>query len=158
VGVAVPYLNSSEITFEKGYYAGGANDMRGWKFRTLGPGGYQGSGEYERIGEIQLETNLEYRFPIYSFFKGALFTDIGNIWTMRKTETYPDGNFVWSTFYKQLAMDMGVGLRFDFTYFVFRLDMAIPVRNPAYPEDERWRFKYLQFNDFVFNLGIGYPF
>ncbi len=158
LGLAVPYLNSSEITFEKGYYAGGANDMRGWKFRTLGPGGFQGKGDFERIGEIQLETNLEYRFPIYSFFKGAFFMDIGNIWTLKKSETYPDGNFLWDTFYKQLAMDMGIGFRFDFTYFVFRLDLALPVRNPAYSENERWRFKYLQFKDFVYNLGIGYPF
>ena len=158
LGLAVPYLNSTEITFEKGYYAGGANDMRGWKFRTLGPGSYQKKGDYERIGEIQLETNLEYRFTIYSFFKGALFTDIGNIWTIKKSETYPGGNFEWNTFYKQLAMDMGIGLRFDFTYFVFRLDMAVPVRDPAFPESDRWRFQYLQFRDIVFNLGIGYPF
>jgi len=158
LGLAVPFLNSTEITFEKGYYAGGANDMRGWKFRTLGPGGYQGQGDYERIGEIQAETNLEFRFTIYHFLKGAFFTDIGNIWIFRSSETYPNGEFLWDTFYKQLAMDMGFGLRFDFTYFVFRLDAAIPVRDPAYPESERWRFQYLQFNDFVINLGIGYPF
>ncbi|HDO26649.1 MAG TPA: hypothetical protein ENH02_00900 [Bacteroidetes bacterium] len=158
LGAAIPYLNSTEITFEKGFYAGGANDMRGWKFRTLGPGGYQGKGDYERIGEIQIEGNIEYRFPIYNILKGAFFTDIGNIWNMRESATYPEGTFYWDTWYRQLAMDMGFGLRLDFNFFVFRVDAAIPVRNPAYPQDERWRFNYLQFGGFVFNFGIGYPF
>jgi len=158
LGMAIPYLNSNEITFEKGFYAGGANDMRGWKFRTLGPGGYRGQGNYERIGEIQIEGNAEYRFPIYNVFKGAFFVDAGNIWNLKKSETFPDGEFYWNSWYQQLAMDMGIGLRLDFQFFVFRLDVAIPVRDPAYPQNERWRFNYLQFNDFVLNFGIGYPF
>jgi outer membrane protein assembly factor BamA len=157
-GIAVPFLNSNQIPYEKGFYAGGANDMRGWKFRTLGPGAYTGSDEdFERIGEMQFEGNVEYRFPIYDWFRGALFVDAGNIWTFNN-ENYPGGAFKFNTFYKQIALDMGVGLRFDFTYFVFRLDAGIPFRDPAFPEDERWRFKYWKFRDFVLNFGIGYPF
>ncbi len=158
IGTAVPFLNSNEIPYEKGFYGGGANDMRGWKFRTLGPGGYQGGSEdYERIGDIQLESNIEYRFPIYDWFKGAFFVDMGNIWTYSQSN-FPDGEFKLNTFYKQIAMDMGAGVRFDFTYFVFRLDAGIPFRDPGYPEGYVWRFKYWHFRDFVLNFGIGYPF
>jgi outer membrane protein assembly factor BamA len=157
-GTALPYLNSNEIPYEKGFYAGGANDMRGWKFRTLGPGAYQGNkNDYERIGDIQLEANLEYRFPIYQWFKGAFFVDAGNIWTY-SNENFPGGQFNFNEFYKQIAMDMGVGVRFDFSYFIFRLDAGIPFRDPGYPEGFVWRFKYWHFNDFVLNFGIGYPF
>ena len=156
-GVGIPYLNSNEIPYEKGFYGGGANDMRGWKFRELGPGGYNGAENYERVGDIQLEANLEYRFTIYSFLKGAFFTDIGNIWSYN-ADNYPNGQFKWNTFYKQLAVDGGFGLRFDFTYFIFRLDAGIPLRDPAYPQDERWRVSYLQFRQFIINFGIGYPF
>ena len=156
-GAGIPYLNSNEIPYEKGFYGGGANDMRGWRFRELGPGGYAGQGNYERVGDIQLETNLEYRFTIYSFLKGAFFTDIGNIWSYN-ADNYPDGQFKWDTFYKQLAVDAGFGLRFDFSYFIFRLDAGIPIRDPAYSNEERWRFDYLRFDQFVINFGIGYPF
>lgn len=156
-GAGIPYLNSNEIPYEKGFYAGGANDMRGWRFRTLGPGGYSGVGNYERVGDIQLETNLEYRFPIYSFLKGAFFTDIGNIWSYN-SDNYPDGQFKVNSFYKQLAVDGGFGVRFDFTYFIFRLDAGIPLRDPSFPESERWRYNYLQWKQFVINFGIGYPF
>ena len=112
----------------------------------------------ERIGDIQLECNLEYRFPIHSFIKGALFTDIGNIWTMKENETFVGGEFKFNTFYKQLAADFGLGIRLDFSFFLFRLDAAAPILNPAYPEGERWRINKLQFNDFILNFGIGYPF
>ena len=156
-GAGIPYLNSNEIPYEKGFYAGGANDMRGWRFRELGPGGYAGEENYERVGDIQLEANVEYRFTIYSFLKGAFFTDIGNIWSYN-ADNYPNGQFKWNEFYKQLAVDGGFGLRFDFSYFIFRLDAGIPLRDPAYPEGERWRVSYLQFRQFVINFGIGYPF
>ncbi len=156
-GAGIPYLNSNEIPYEKAFYAGGANDMRGWRFRTLGPGGFSGNNDYERLGDIMLESNLEYRFPIYSFLKGAFFTDIGNIWS-GNTENFPNGQFKLNTFYQQLAIDSGFGLRFDFTYFIFRLDAGIPLRDPAFPNNNRWRFNYLKFNQFIINFGIGYPF
>ncbi len=158
VGLGVPYLNSEEIPYERGFYAGGANGMRGWIFRELGPGSYNGTDQFERIGDIQLEYNIEYRFPIYHFIHGGLFVDIGNIWTYNESETFPGGKFEFKDFYKELAADFGLGLRFDFQFFVFRLDFAAPFINPAFPEGERLRVDYLQFNDFVINFGIGYPF
>ncbi len=158
IGTAIPYLNSEEIPYEKGFYAGGANDMRGWEFRKLGPGSFSGTSSYERVGDIQLEANVEYRFPIYSFFKGALFADIGNIWTYSDSETFPGGKFELNDFHNELAVDGGLGLRFDFQYFVFRFDLAIPLRDPAYDSGDRWRIQYLQFKQFVGNIGIGYPF
>ncbi len=158
MGAGIPYNNSDELPYEKGFYAGGANDMRGWIFRTLGPGSYSGSSTYERVGDIQLEGNIEYRFPVYSFFKGAFFADIGNIWTYNKSSTFPGGKFEFDSFYKQLAVDAGIGLRFDFQFFIFRIDFAAPLRNPAYPAGDRWRIKYLQLKNFVVNFGIGYPF
>jgi outer membrane protein assembly factor BamA len=158
VGLAIPYGNSSEIPYEKGFYAGGANDMRGWHFRMLGPGGFSGSDVYERIGDIQLEANAEYRFPIYNFFKGALFMDAGNIWNYNASPAYPNGQFQWNTFIRQVAIDAGFGLRFDFTYFIFRFDVAAPLRDPSYPLSQRWRVGQMNWHDFVGNFGIGYPF
>ena len=158
MGVAIPYGNSNEVPYEKGYYGGGANDMRGWEYRMLGPGGYSGGTDYERIGDIQMETNVEYRFTIYKFFKGALFADVGNIWTYNNdTVTFIDGQFKFDTFYQQLAVDAGIGFRFDFQFFIFRVDAAIPLRDPALTGD-KWRFEYLKFSDFRLNFGIGYPF
>ena len=160
IGAGVPYGNSNDMPFEKSFYAGGTNGMRGWTFRELGPGSFNNPDDLniERIGDIQLEFNLEYRFPIHSFIKGAIFTDIGNIWTMRENETFVGGQFKFDTFYKQLAADAGLGLRFDFSFFLLRLDAAAPMVNPAYPEGERWRISKLQFKDFILNFGIGYPF
>ena len=158
VGLAIPYGNSNDIPFEKGFYAGGANDMRGWKFRTLGPGAFQSEDGYERIGDIQLETNVEYRFSIYHVVKGALFVDAGNIWNYHATETYPGGQFQWNNFIKQMALDGGFGIRLDFSYFIFRVDAALPLHDPSRPAGAQWRFSGLQWKDVVANFGIGYPF
>lgn len=158
VGSGIPYLNSDEIPYEKGFYAGGANGMRGWVFRALGPGSYSGTEQYERIGDIQLEYNIEYRFPVYKFFHGGLFIDIGNIWTYKESESLPGGKFELKDFYKELAADFGFGFRFDFQFLIFRVDFAAPFVNPAFPEGQRWRLDYLQFSDIIGNFGIGYPF
>ncbi|MBQ8222041.1 MAG: BamA/TamA family outer membrane protein [Bacteroidales bacterium] len=160
LGLGIPYGNSYDMPFEKSFYAGGSNGMRGWHFRELGPGAYSNPNHLniESIGDIQLEFNMEYRFPIFSIFKGAIFTDIGNIWTMKESETFVGGEFKFDTFYKQLAVDAGIGLRLDINVFLIRVDAAAPMVNPAYPEGERWRISKLQFNDFILNLGIGYPF
>lgn len=160
LGVGVPFGNSNDMPFEKSFYAGGSNGMRGWQFRDLGPGTFNNPDNLniERIGDIQLEFNLEYRFPIYSIFKGAIFTDIGNIWTMRDNESFAGGKFNFNTFYKQLAADAGLGIRLDISFLLIRVDAALPIVNPEYPEGERWRIRKLQFNDFILNFGIGYPF
>lgn len=159
-GIAVPYGNSDYLPFEKGFFGGGANGMRGWALRSLGPGSYaplEGK-TYNRMGDIQLETNLEYRFPIYGAFRGALFADLGNIWLIRENPLYPDGVFNPGKFYREFALDGGVGFRFDFTYFVFRLDAALPILDPARPGGDYYVLPEARISSLVWNFGIGYPF
>ena len=159
-GQGIAYGNSNDLPFEKSFYAGGTNGMRGWQFRGLGPGAFNNESGYdmEHIGDVQLESNIEYRFPIYGFIKGAIFSDVGNIWTLTDNESFPGGQFKFDKFYKQLALDTGFGIRFDFSFFLIRLDMAVPLCDPSYPEDNRWRISKLQWKDVVWNFGIGYPF
>jgi outer membrane protein assembly factor BamA len=158
VGMAIPYGNSSVIPFEKSFFAGGANGMRAWRFRTLGPGSFSGSDDYERVGDMQIEANIEYRFPVIGFFKGALFVDAGNIWNFNKTTVFPGGEFAWHTFAKEIAIDAGLGVRLDFSFFIFRLDFAVPLQDPSYPLGQRWRMNVLQWKNVAVNFGIGYPF
>ncbi len=158
LGIGYSYGNSEQMPFEKSFFAGGSNGMRGWQLRHLGPGTYSDTVDIERIGDIQLEMNLEYRFPMVSFLKGAFFLDAGNIWTLHDQTYFKNGTFGFNTFYKELAVDAGLGFRFDFSFFIFRVDTAIPLRDPARPENERWRFNKLQLKQLVWNFGIGYPF
>lgn len=159
-GQGISYGNSIDLPFERSFYAGGSNGMRGWQFRTLGPGEFNNAAGYdlEHIGDLQIESNIEYRFPIYGMLKGALFSDFGNIWTLTNNESFPGGQFKFDKFYKQLALDAGFGIRFDFDFFLIRLDIAAPLRDPAYEEPYRWRISKLQWSDLVWNFGIGYPF
>ena len=159
-GQGIAYGNSNDMPFEKSFYAGGTNGMRGWQFRGLGPGEFVNSSGYdiERIGDLQLEYNVEYRFPLYGAIKGAIFSDVGNIWTLSNSSTFTGGQFKFDEFYKQIAMDAGLGIRFDFSLFLIRLDIAVPLHDPMYPETDRWRISKLQWDDTVFNFGIGYPF
>ena len=161
-GLAIPYGNSIDIPFEKGYYGGGANGLRAWPLRYLGPGSFAvqpGDNNLERVGDIQLEANVEYRFPIFKFFKGALFYDVGNIWLLSENETFPGGKFYFDKFLSELAMDFGLGVRLDFNYFIFRIDFAQRLRDPALPEDDRWVVGTNKgWFDPIMNLGIGYPF
>jgi len=157
-GIAYPYGNSASVPFEKSFWLGGANDMRGWRLRSLGPGGYSDANQlYDKTGDIILQSTLEHRFPIYSFINGSLFVDAGNVWLRQKSEDFPNGEFRLNTFYKQLAMDIGLGLRFDFSFFIFRLDGAVPIHNPAL--DDSW-FNPADFTiqSAILNFGIGYPF
>lgn len=158
IGIGFSYGNSTEMPFERSFYAGGANGMRGWQYRQLGPGSFSDPVMIERIGDIQLEFNAEYRFPIYDYLKGAVFVDVGNIWTLRQRETYPNGVFKLDSFYQDLAVDAGIGFRFDFSFFVFRLDAATPIRDPARSGSDRWMLDQIRLNNFVWNFGIGYPF
>ncbi len=159
-GIAIPYGNSIDIPFEKGFYGGGANGMRAWPLRYLGPGAYQNlNPEIERVGDFQIEGNIEYRFSIYKIFKGAFFYDIGNIWYLRENETFPGGELSFEEFPGEFAMDAGVGVRLDFNYFIFRIDVAQRIKDPAYPQGDRWVIgKESGWFKPVFNLGIGYPF
>jgi len=160
-GIGIPYGNSTSLPFEKAFFAGGANDIRGWMMGTLGPGSYFNdtvSNTYNQIGDIQLQANFEYRFPVYEIFKGAVFLDMGNIWLLQPSPDFPGGEFNFDTFIPQIAIDAGIGIRLDFDFFVVRLDPAIPIRVPHYPKNDRWYFNKIQLGDVIWNFAIGYPF
>ena len=158
VGIGLPYGNSKDLPFERSFYGGGANGLRGWLYRTVGPGGYVPTNdEMEKTGDLQLEFNAEYRFPVYNIFNGAFFIDAGNVWTYHPNESMPNSEFNFNTFYKQFAVDAGLGLRIDVSFLILRLDFAYAMRNP-YPDDmdSYWRFK--KGDNIRMQVGIGYPF
>ena len=168
LGVAVPYGNSQTIPFEKRYFAGGSNSVRGWAARTLGPGGYKGNGMLidfnNQSGDIRLNMNVEYRAKVWSFIELAAFVDAGNIWTIFDYEAQPNGHFKWTEFYKQIALAYGIGLRLDFSFFVFRVDFGVKLYDPARLYDgshSEWRTVPNGLNwkdDMAFHFAIGYPF
>lgn len=163
VGIGVPYGNSQDLPFERSFYGGGANGLRGWLYRTVGPGGYYSDEDKtESTGDIQLELNAEYRFPIYNIFNGALFIDAGNVWTYHPIESMPDADFKFNSFYKQVAVDAGVGLRMDVSFLMLRFDLAYAMRNPYKDENgSYWRFNndiWGHFDNLRLQVGIGYPF
>ncbi len=159
-GIGVPYGNLEVMPFIKSYYGGGANSVRAWSIYNLGPGGYQEPDalRFDKYGDIKLEANLEYRFPVYRYWHGALFVDAGNVWFLEKNDQFPRGNFAVNRFYREVAIGAGAGVRLDFNFFLVRLDAAFPLRNPAMPSGERWMEGWPGFNQWNFNLGIGYPF
>ena len=166
LGVAVPYLNADVLPYEKRYFGGGANGIRGWQARTLGPGAFRGANNtyaYDlQVGDINLDMNLEYRFKVLSFLELAAFLDAGNIWTIREYESQPDGQFLWNEFYKQIAWSYGVGVRFDLSVFVFRVDFGVKLHDPSRIwEGKQWRTAANGLgwkNDMTFHFAIGYPF
>ena len=129
IGIAVPYGNASSIPFEKRYFAGGANSVRGWTARTLGPGGYRGAdgtiAYNNQVGDIKLDLNIEYRWKVWSILELAAFTDAGNVWTIRDYPTQQWGVFKFDEFYKQIAWSYGVGVRLDFSFFVYVLSLIV---------------------------------
>ena len=162
VGMGLPYGNSYDMPFERSFYSGGSLGMRGWNYRKLGPGAYvpEDDSNIERIGDIQIECNAELRFPIYSMVNGAVFMDAGNVWNYHANELLPNGEFHFDTFYDQIAIDAGIGLRFDFRMVILRLDMALPIRYP-YPNEmgKHWKASdELDLDELRFVFNIGYPF
>jgi outer membrane protein insertion porin family len=204
-GLGIPYGNSSQLIFEKNFYAGGANDMRAWLPRTLGPGQFNRATTYgaagtdaaptigdtlrtrlkyiDQFGEIKLITNAEYRFKVANNFfgsklKGALFMDAGNVWRLKKQADNPNGEFKFSNILSSSAMDIGAGLRFDVSFFVFRLDAAFKFKDPQFNGSEQWvllnhanelfhdgpfKTKFIKenretYNFMQLNFGIGMPF
>lgn len=196
VGAGRPYGGAEAVPYVKQFFVGGANSMRGWAPRGLGPGGYVDPLSLDtdnnlrlfQTGDLRLELNLEYRFPIASFFKGAFFADIGNVWTFEdddngerpgsqflfKGQESSNGQFFHQPFYRQLAVSAGTGLRVDLSYFIFRLDASMPLRynypndgfggilardNDPVPESAYWRdFGTFRLKDITWQLGLGYPF
>lgn len=161
VGAVVPYGNSVLVPFEKRYFSGGANSVRGWTAYQLGPGTYKGNGGYidynTQMGDIRLDLNMELRSKLFWKLDGALFLDAGNIWTIKEYDTQPGGAFKFSDFIGQMGIAYGGGIRADFSFFVLRLDLGLKLHNPALSRTERWRTKITK-DDYAFNLAIGYPF
>ncbi len=157
-GLGYAYGNSKRLPFEKSFFAGGPNDIRAWRSRSIGPGSSQASDAFERFGEVKITSNIEYRFEIFRKLKGAFFTDAGNVWLLRKIEERPGGTFEFKSFADEIAVGGGLGLRFDFTFFIIRVDGAVQLKDPTKPPSESWVLRANKFNDIVLNFGIGYPF
>ena len=172
-GIGKPFGNSEALPFEKSFYAGGANDIRAWEIRSLGPGSYNGITNFDQIGDMQMEGNVEYRVKLLKQLNGALFVDAGNVWLLSPQPSYPNGNFQLDRFYKEIAIGTGIGARLDFNFFIIRLDMGVKLRDPQFNLDDRWVIGHIfdydwkvnyknthsvQYSFLNFNLGIGYPF
>lgn len=156
LGLAIPYGNSESIPFVRSYFAGGSNDNRAWNAYELGPGKTNNINDFNEAN-LKLALNLEYRFPIAGDVKGALFADAGNIWNVFDNEDNPDAIFSGFDSLSDIALGTGFGLRYDFTYFVFRLDIGFKTYNPAEEASKRW-FRQYNFKNAGFNIGINYPF
>ncbi|MGD1845202.1 MAG: BamA/TamA family outer membrane protein [Salibacteraceae bacterium] len=174
-GLGNPVDNLDVLPFEKSYFGGGANFMRAWRARSLGPGALPDTLRtgIDKIGEVQLEGNIEYRFDIIELLEGAAFVDIGNIWNLNENPDLPGAEIRSDRFYNELAIGTGLGVRFDFSFFILRIDGAIQMKDPSFPRGERWVFQSkdqlnamrnergfapYQFPQGSINLGIGYPF
>lgn len=169
VGVAVPYLNSQTVPFEKRFFSGGANSVRGWQARTLGPGGFRGNdnlSSYDlQVGDIRLDLNVEYRWRVWSIIELAAFVDAGNNWTIHDYEAQPNGVFLWNKFYEQIALSYGVGLRLDLSILLFRVDFGVKLYDPSRTSGTlagtQWRTATNGLcwrDDMTFHFAIGYPF
>jgi len=161
-GVAIPYGNSDVLPFEKRFYSGGANSVRGWGVRTLGPGSYNSKDKLSNFiyqcGDIRFDINLEYRAKLFWVVELGLFLDAGNIWTIKDYEDQPGGVFKFNEFYKQIAAAYGAGIRLDFKYFLVRVDMGMKAHNPAMGQ-EKWPLTHPNFKrDSEFHFSVGYPF
>ncbi|MDH6313576.1 outer membrane protein assembly factor BamA [Parabacteroides sp. PFB2-10] len=162
VGAAIPYGNAEMMPFERRYFSGGANSVRGWSVRTLGPGSMPRTSATNfalQVGDIRLDLNLEYRTKLFWKFELASYIDAGNIWTIRKYEDQPNGNFEFKRFYKEIAVSYGLGLRLDFDFFLVRLDTGMKAYNPQERGDRQWPLLHPKLSkDFAWHFAVGYPF
>jgi outer membrane protein assembly factor BamA len=161
-GIGKPLANLNQLPYEQSFFSGGPNSVRAWRARTLGPGGYNPPADnktrFDKIGDILLEGNIEYRFHLIRSFYGAVFVDGGNIWRLHPDENKPAGEFVLNEFAGQIAIGGGFGIRWDLTFFVLRLDIAAPLKDPKYARGDRSTFDKQPWRSSVLNFGIGYPF
>lgn len=162
IGIGKPLQNLNVLPYEQSYFCGGPNSNRAWRARTLGPGGYSPTDltitRFDKIGDLIIEGNIEYRFHMFRSFFGAWFVDVGNIWQLHKDNLKPLGDFVIDRFYKEFGVGTGWGIRWDLNFFVLRLDGAIPLADPKLQEGDRWTFNKKPFRQFNLNFAIGYPF
>ena len=163
MGIAVPYGNAKTIPFEKQYFSGGANSVRGWTVRDLGPGSFvrdENTNLLDQSGDIKLDASIEYRSKLFWKFQGAIFVDAGNIWTIRDYDNQPGGVFKFDKFYKQIAVAYGLGLRLDLDFFILRFDGGMKALNPVYEKGkDRYPIIHPKFSrDFAFHFAVGYPF
>ena len=161
-GIAIPYGNSRVVPFEKRFYGGGANGVRGWDVRTLGPGSYRSrnlvTDFMNQCGDINMLASVEYRAKLFWVLELGAFIDAGNIWTIHNYDNQPGGMFHFNTFYKQIAASYGLGLRMDFTYFLLRFDLGMKAHNPA-EGAEPWPLIHPRWGrDRSFHFSVGYPF
>ncbi len=162
-GVGFAYLNSNAMPFERQYFSGGANSIRAWQVKSLGPGSYQDPDETtypNQTGDVKLEANMEYRFKLFWKLEAALFVDVGNIWSLNQDDNRMGAGFEFNRFYKELAVGTGAGARVVFTFFIFRFDLGIPLRSPYAIEGANWLpgNSGISGRDLTYNLAIGYPF
>ena len=190
-GLGYPYGNNTTLPFEKNFYAGGSSGVRAWQARTLGPGNYSRSSvqdsttranlrNLDQLGEVKFEANLEYRFKLLNNLfgakvRGAVFTDVGNIWRLRTTDENPGGEFKFNRVLNQLAIGSGGGLRFDLDYFILRFDAGVKIKDPQFQGSDQWVIKHLfdqkefkkayydatkpdTYRFVIYNFGIGMPF
>lgn len=162
-GIAYPYGNSTILPFEKRYFSGGANSVRGWSVRSLGPGRFVGrDGNIDFInqtGDMKIDINMEYRAHLFWKLNGALFIDAGNIWTLRNYDDQPGGQFKIDEFWKQIAVSYGLGLRLNFDYFILRFDFGMKAINPAYEGKDHYPIAYPKLSrDLTFHFAVGLPF
>lgn len=163
LGIACPYGNSDQLPFEKRYFAGGANSVRGWSVRSLGPGKYNGKDQginfLNQSGDIKLDLSLEYRTKLFWKFSGAAFVDAGNIWTIRRYADQPGGEFRFNTFLEQIAVSYGIGLRMDANFFIVRFDAGMKAIDPAHSGKDHYPITHPNFDrDFAFHFAVGLPF
>lgn len=162
IGIGLPLSGSVAMPFEKSFYIGGANSLRGWTIGTLGPGSFtSGNNYFEMTGDIKIEMNYEFRFPISAPLMGALFTDVGNIFLLKNSEVMPGGTFYFNNFANKLAADIGYGIRYDMNFLIIRFDIAHPVYQPYLEAGNRWTMYSHGTNPHLliaYNFAIGYPF
>ncbi len=166
VGWAKPLVNQSVMPFETSFFTGGANSVRAWRARSLGPGSYTSTvNNFDRIGEFRIEGNAEYRFKVFGYLEGALFTDVGNIWFLQDNPAKPNGEWKADRFLSEIAVGTGLGARLNFDFFLVRFDLGLQTKDPSFPAGQRWIFQPHDTEyrtdlgaKLNFNLGIGYPF
>jgi outer membrane protein assembly factor BamA len=157
LGVAVPYGNSNTIPFSRSYFIGGPNDLRAWKIYDLGPGSTKSGLEFN-VGNLKFINSLEYRFNVINSINGALFVDAGNIWDISNASiTASEAKFRGINSIKDIAIGTGVGLRYDLSFILLRLDLGFKTYEPYLPTGNKW-FKNYNLAHTVYNFGISYPF